>query len=157
MCERDERERRDRARRAGTDSQRPGVRFGGVVGRWIGRSAAGVRGLTRDERGAAGVLAVAVIGVLVCATTVAVGLAGAFGARRVAAVAADGAALAAADIASGLRPGSPCLEAARVAEANAARVEACTIDGVVAVVTTAVSYLGVPARSTARAGPPGTP
>ncbi|KRC52110.1 hypothetical protein ASE16_03405 [Leifsonia sp. Root227] len=109
------------------------------------------------ERGAAGVLAVALIGVLVCATAAAVAVAGAYGARRVSGAAADGAALAAADVASGLRPGSPCQEAERVASANGARLVSCELDGVIAVVLTSVTYLGLPARAAARAGPPGTP
>ncbi|GAB3584861.1 hypothetical protein GCM10027406_32060 [Leifsonia lichenia] len=96
------------------------------------------------------------IGVLVCVTAAAVGLAGAYGARRVAAAAADGAALAAADAASGLRPGVPCQEAERVASANEARLDSCELDGVVAVVRATVTYLGLPARASARAGPPGT-
>ncbi len=110
----------------------------------------------RSDRGAASVLAVAVIGAVICSGTVAVALGGAFAARRVAAAAADAAALAAADVASGLKPGSPCQAAESVAAANAAQLLSCELEGVVAIVETSVSYLGLAAHASARAGPPGT-
>lgn len=116
-----------------------------------------LRACIRSDSGAASVLAVAVIGVVICSGTVAVALGGAFAARREAAAAADAAALAAADVASGLTPGSPCQAAESVAAANAARLVSCDLEGVVAIVETSVSYLGLPTRASARAGPPGTP
>lgn len=130
-----------------------GMRVPAAVDPGVG--AGGVRAVARSERGAAGVLAIALIGVLIGTTGVAVAVAGAFGARRTAAAAADAAALAAADIASGLRTGSPCEVAEHVVAANGAQLESCGIEGVVSLVVASVPYLGLPARATARAGPPG--
>lgn len=77
--------------------------------------------------------------------------------------AADAAALAAADAARGLATGEPCEIAARIAEANRARLTGCTAEGDEATVTAAVSVLrgplakeaGMTVERTARAGPPG--
>ena len=80
-----------------------------------------------DERGAATVLAVAFLGVLLLVGA-ALGVVGAMvNAQRVAQSAADLAALAAADaIGDGT---SPCDAAAELATANGARLTACLVDG----------------------------
>jgi secretion/DNA translocation related TadE-like protein len=109
-----------------------------------------------DERGAATVLALAIVGTLVGLAGGGVAVAGAYVAAQRAAGAADAAALAAAEVASGAVPGYPCSEGARLAEANDARLESCDLEGLVVTVTTAVPYLGWSAQARARAGPPGS-
>lgn len=111
----------------------------------------------RDDDGAATVLLLGLLGVLltVGATLVAVGLA--LVARHRADAAADLAALATAARALD-GPAAACATGGQVAERNGARVVACRLDGDVAVVTVEVTpggrvaLLG-PARTTARAGP----
>lgn len=76
--------------------------------------------------------------------------------QRVASV-ADAAALAAADAASGAITGDPCARAAEVAGAQRASVSACAVDGLIATVTVATVFAGLPARASARAGPPPEP
>ena len=76
--------------------------------------------------------------------------------RHSATAAADAAALAAADVASGLVPGQPCDSAARVAAANGASLEACSLDGLVATVTVGRAILGISLRESATAGPAGS-
>lgn len=68
--------------------------------------------------------------------------------------AADAAALAAADAASGAVSGVPCERAADLAAAHDATVTGCEIDGLVATVTVASRFVGLPVTATARAGPP---
>ncbi|HEU0257272.1 MAG TPA: Rv3654c family TadE-like protein [Microbacteriaceae bacterium] len=110
----------------------------------------------KGERGAGSVLAVAVLAVVtVFAVALAVASVVAVEGRR-AQAAADLAALAAADTASGLVPGIPCDTALRVARANDAALQACALEGQVALVTVEAGARW-PVRSTARAGPPGSP
>ena len=109
-----------------------------------------------DERGGATVLALAIVGTLVCLGGGGVAVAGGYVAAQRAAGAADAAALAAAEVASGAVPGYPCSEGARLAEANGARLESCDLDGLIVTVTTSVPYLGWSAQARARAGPPGS-
>ncbi|WP_348786735.1 Rv3654c family TadE-like protein [Leifsonia sp. NPDC080035] len=109
------------------------------------------------ERGSGAVLAVAVIGATVSLTAGTLAVGGAVVAQRRASAAADLAVLAAADTAVGRVPGDPCAIVGAVAEANGARTESCDVEGVVVTVTVSVGYLGVPARASARAGPPGSP
>jgi secretion/DNA translocation related TadE-like protein len=67
---------------------------------------------------------------------------------------ADAAALAAADVAAGISPGAPCASAARVAAANRASLEGCSVDGLVVTVRTSAQFLGLTLTSSATAGPP---
>ena len=98
-------------------------------------------------------------GVLVVASSLALGLAAVGGAAvtaQRAAGAADAAALAAADAASGAVPATdePCAVAARVASAVGASRVHCRVEGLVATVQVESAYAGVVAVSRARAGPP---
>ena len=111
----------------------------------------------RDERGAAVVIGLALVAVLVLVAAVCVGTIAIVLAHRRAQVAADLAALAAA---GALRRGAdPCGAAAQIAGRHRAEVTRCLVRGSAVVVDTAVtlpSALGsapVPAR--ARAGPVG--
>lgn len=117
------------------------------------------RGPAEGEQGAATVLVVAMAGVLLF---VMVGLAAAGGlvtAQRRAQAAADLAALAGASALAALSgPTDPCAEAARVAGANAAALDACAPDGRSVRVTVSVDGPDVPWREVrvsaeARAGP----
>lgn len=113
----------------------------------------------RTERGAASVLAVAIITTLLTVLFALMPLCLAVTERNRLAGAADAAALAAADVAVGREPGTPCAAAERVAGANAARITACRADGVVVTVrvTSARGFGGLPfdLDATATAGPPG--
>ena len=71
-----------------------------------------------------------------------------------AAGAADAAALAAADTASGAVSGVPCERAADLAERFTASLVACELEGLVATVTVATTFAGIPVQVSARAGPP---
>ncbi|HWJ81807.1 MAG TPA: Rv3654c family TadE-like protein [Nocardioides sp.] len=131
------------------------MRRGGLGAR-TGVVARGGRRTRRGERGAATLLTVTCIGLLLllgAALSVASAM---VVAHRQAQAAADLAALAAASaVASG---GDPCGEGAAVAEANGARLVACTLDGsdaVVEVVAPGPRWLGQQADLTgrARAGP----
>ena len=106
------------------------------------------------DRGSGSVLAIGLIAALAVLTAVLVPLYSALAARSAVGTAADAAALAAADVAVGLAPGNPCEAAARVAEANAASVGACTVDGLVVTVRVGRSVVGVMVTATATAGPP---
>lgn len=97
------------------------------------------------------------VGVIACASVLAVGLTAAAGAvvfsQRLSA-AADAAALAAADAASGAVTGVPCERADEVATAGGAALSACELDGLIATVTVSGSFAGFEAAARARAGPP---
>ncbi|GAA3657251.1 Rv3654c family TadE-like protein [Microbacterium marinilacus] len=73
--------------------------------------------------------------------------------QRVAGV-ADAAALAAADTVSGAIAGDPCARASEVAAAQRATLAGCSLDGLIATVSVASTFVGLPVRATARAGPP---
>ncbi|PPF44505.1 helicase [Pseudoclavibacter sp. AY1F1] len=106
------------------------------------------------ERGAGGVLVLAVALLLVAITVGAVGVLAVFPARQSAQAAADAGALAAADVASGLRDGEPCAEAARVVRANGASLEECKVSGREAVVRVRVESGPFVFSEPSRAGPP---
>jgi secretion/DNA translocation related TadE-like protein len=114
-----------------------------------------VRSRSRDERGAAVVVAISLVAVLVFVAVISVGTVGIVLAHRRAQAAADLAALAAAGALQG--GGDPCAAAATIAGRHGAAVTRCMVDGLTVVVATAVELppaLGggeVPAR--ARAGP----
>lgn len=114
-------------------------------------------GRRRDERGAAVVVAVGLVAVLVFVTAVCMAVVALVLAHRKAQVAADLAALAGA---SALQGGAdPCAAAERIAVRQDARLTGCEVDGSDVVVATGVRVgvrLGgaeLPAR--ARAGPVG--
>jgi secretion/DNA translocation related TadE-like protein len=112
----------------------------------------------RDERGAATVLTISCIGLLLLLGAALSVVTAMVAAHRQAQAAADLAALAAASaIADG---GDPCGEGAAVASANGATLTSCTIDGsdaVVEVLVTGPRWLGQSGDLTgrARAGPAG--
>ena len=107
---------------------------------------------TRSERGAATVLALAFLGVLLLIGAALGVVAGLVVAHRTAQGAADLAALAGAGaVADGL---DPCPAAGRVAAANGARLDACTVAGREVTVTVTVAgprWLGQTEDLTARA------
>ncbi|MEJ1155067.1 MULTISPECIES: Rv3654c family TadE-like protein [Microbacterium] len=101
--------------------------------------------------------AVAAAGVVALTATLSVALVTAGSAHVVSqrlAAAADSAALAAADAASGAATGLPCERAAQVAQALGVQVSHCQLSGLVATVTVATTFAGLPAAASARAGPP---
>lgn len=112
-------------------------------------------GAQRDEHGAAVVVAIALVGVLLLVATVAVGTTAIVLAHRRAQVAADLASLAAAGALQ--RGADPCGAAGRIAGRHEAVLTRCRVEGAAVVVATSVSLppvLGggqVPGR--ARAGP----
>jgi len=108
----------------------------------------------RSERGSGTVLAVALIGCLMAVTLAVVPLYRVLAIRQAVAGAADAAALAAADVAAGYAAGYPCEMAEHVASANNSRLDSCTVDGLIATVTTAREFAGFSVTSTATAGPP---
>lgn len=101
-------------------------------------------------------LAVGIVAASVALVAIAVPLYTVLAERSRVAGAADAAALAAADAASGAIGGSPCEQAERVASANGARVDGCTLDGLVATVRVAASVGGFEVTGIATAGPPGS-
>ncbi len=97
---------------------------------------------------------VGVVAVVVGATVAMAAVGGAAVTARRVAGAADAAALAAADTASGAVPGFPCAAAERVTAAAGWQLTECHVDGLVATVTVAGAYGGVPLDARSRAGPP---
>ncbi|MCU1404019.1 MAG: helicase [Glaciihabitans sp.] len=108
------------------------------------------------QRGAASILGVAIIGMLLAAVTMMLPLYIGMGVKQAVVAAADAAALAAADVAVGIEPGVPCEVAATVAEANTSALVGCALDGVVVTVSTSRTILGLTVVATATAGPPGS-
>lgn len=115
-----------------------------------------MRAHRHGDEGAATVVGLALIALLILVGVATAAVGGAVLAHRRAEAAADLAALAAAQALQGR--GDPCREAARIAQANDAQLRACTVDGWTASVEVAVSGprliglgLSLPARS--RAGP----
>jgi len=109
----------------------------------------------RAEDGAASVLGMAVIGLLVGALCALAPLGGVLAAHQRVQGAADAAALAAADIASGrVTSGVPCEAAAALAREAGASLDHCALDGAIAEVRLSAEVLGLALHATARAGPP---
>ncbi|MGN6272673.1 MAG: Rv3654c family TadE-like protein [Protaetiibacter sp.] len=108
----------------------------------------------RDDSGAGGVLALAVVGVTVACALAALGLGSALAVRQRAIAAADASALAAADTLLGVVPGDPCARAAEVAAAHRVALDDCRLDGTEARVSVVTSVLGVPISVESHAGPP---
>jgi secretion/DNA translocation related TadE-like protein len=117
------------------------------------------RGETRDDRGGATVLVVAMAGVLMFVMLGLAAVGGLVTAQRRAQAAADLAALAGASaLADVSGPTGPCLAADRVAGRNAAVLDTCTPDGRAIRVTVSVAGPDVPWKEVrvtaeARAGP----
>ena len=109
-----------------------------------------------DDRGAASVLAVGIVGAVVALTSLVVPAAATFVVSQRAANAADAAALAAADAISGAVAGVPCELAAEAAARNGASLASCEVDGAAATVHVAVGSMGMTVTAAARAGPLGT-
>jgi secretion/DNA translocation related TadE-like protein len=107
----------------------------------------------RDDTGAGGVLALAIVGVTLTCALVVLGLGGALAVRQRLVAAADAAALAAADTLLGVVPGDPCGRAAEVAAAHRVALARCTVEGAEARVTVGASVLGLPISAESRAGP----
>ncbi|MGN6743285.1 MAG: Rv3654c family TadE-like protein [Amnibacterium sp.] len=105
------------------------------------------------ESGAATVLAVGVVAVLVVLLAALVPAVALLDARQRAASAADAAALAAADTALGARAGIPCVAASTVAAAGGATLVRCRQTGLVVRVDVTVTALAIPVPAAARAGP----
>lgn len=99
-------------------------------------------------------LAVAIIGVVLAATSALLPFCLALSARQAVIAAADAAALAAADVAAGIVAGVPCDAANMVAVANGATLASCAVDGLVVTVSAKRSFLGLELRAAATAGPP---
>lgn len=108
----------------------------------------------REERGSGGVLALAALAMLAVLALAAVGVGAALAARQRVIAAADAGALAASDTALGIHPGVPCDRAAAVVTAHDAVLRACTLDGLVATVTSCATIATVEVCARARAGPP---
>lgn len=108
------------------------------------------------QRGAGTILMVGLIASVVALTALVIPLYWALSVRHALAGATDAAALAAADTASGLIAGYPCENAARLAAANGARIEECTVDGRIVTVSASRRILGILVTTSATAGPPQT-
>ncbi|MFT4030417.1 MAG: flp pilus-assembly TadE/G-like family protein [Protaetiibacter sp.] len=109
--------------------------------------------MARDDRGAGGVLAVAIVAVTVLCAVSVLGLGSALAARQRLVAAADAASLAAADALLGAVAGDPCALAAEVATAHRVALARCTTDGADARVEVRLEVLGMPVTATSRAGP----
>ena len=107
-----------------------------------------------DERGSGSVLALAIVGVIASIAVLVVPLYMGLSARASVSGAADASALAAADVAAGISPGDPCVIAGAVAAANKSKLDGCEVDGLVITVVTSATFLGLPLRASATAGPP---
>ncbi len=107
-----------------------------------------------DERGAGAVLVLAIVAATTVVMIAVLALGAALVVRQRVIGAADAAALAAADAASGAIPGVPCAQAERIANANAANLQTCVLDGLVASVTVAANVGVVPVSARSTAGPP---
>jgi len=116
----------------------------------------GVRSLLRGECGAGTILMVGLIATVVALTALVIPLYWALSVKHALAGAADAAALAAADTTSGLIAGYPCDNAVRLAVANDANLEECTVDGRIVTVTASRRILGILVTTSATAGPPPT-
>lgn len=108
-----------------------------------------------NDRGAASVLAIALLSATLVLTLACVPLYSALIERQRVAGAADAAALAAADVAVGREPGIPCVVAERVAAANRATLQRCVVDGLIVTVRVASSVGIMAVTADATAGPPG--
>lgn len=99
-------------------------------------------------------LGVALIGAIVCLSSIVIPIYAVLAAKGSVAAAADAAALAAADARVGAATGYPCERADEVARANGATMRGCEVDGLVATVMVGRSIAGFDIQSTATAGPP---
>ncbi|MFE6963938.1 Rv3654c family TadE-like protein [Agromyces sp. NPDC057679] len=111
----------------------------------------------RDDRGAASVVALGLVGAIIGLSALLVPVLGAFVGSQRAANAADAAALAAADASSGAVPGTPCALASAIAERNGVELVSCELDGPIAEVSVRAGVPGFALTAEARAGPPSWP
>jgi len=107
-----------------------------------------------DEDGSGSLLAAGLVGGIVAAMGLVLPLYLGLGIRESVGDAADASALAGADVAAGISAGIPCDVAERVAVANHASLDACSVDGLVVTVRTKTGFLGLTLSATATAGPP---
>lgn len=114
-----------------------------------------MRGL-RGESGAGSILVLAILAAVIGLTALAIPLYSVLVTKRAIAGAADAVALAAADVTVGRAPGVACTVAARVADANQARLTECQADGLVVTVRVETVALGFTIAAVASAGPPQT-
>jgi len=110
----------------------------------------------RAERGAGTIIMLGLVATVVALTALVIPLYWGLSVRHALAGATDAAALAAADTASGLIAGYPCGNAERLALANDANIEECTVDGRIVTVTASRRILGILVTTSATAGPPPT-
>jgi len=110
--------------------------------------------LSRDERGAGSVLAVAIVTAVIVVTASALPLYMGFAESRRLAAVADAAALAAADTASGAVPGVPCEAAAAITGLSDVELVSCDAQRAIASVTVRGSIAGIALEARSRAGPP---
>ena len=129
-----------------------GATGGGAIGG--GATGGGVLADHAPDRGAAGVLAIAVVVALATVFVAIATLAGLLAAHRSAQAAADAAALAGADTALGAASGVPCRRAADVAVADGAHLTGCVQNDAVVRVTVSVDAFGSAVAGRAVAGPP---
>ncbi|WP_353828621.1 Rv3654c family TadE-like protein [Agromyces sp. SYSU T0242] len=113
------------------------------------------RAASHGEAGAAGVVAIAIVGATISLAAGVLAILVTSVAAQAAANAADAAALATADARSGAVAGEPCDLAESLARRHGARLLGCETDGPVAEVVVAVERGPVRVSATARAGPPG--
>ncbi|MCU1545024.1 MAG: hypothetical protein JWP30_124 [Homoserinimonas sp.] len=104
--------------------------------------------------GAGSVLAVAILGAVLCLLSLVIPLYIVLDAKQRAADAADASALAAADSAVGIVAGNPCAVAGVVAYANGAQMAGCRVDGLVVTVRVEIARRGFSVSAVATAGPP---
>jgi secretion/DNA translocation related TadE-like protein len=107
-----------------------------------------------SDAGSGSLLAVGIIGCVICSLALGVPLFLGLGIHQSVASASDAAALAGADVAAGVYPGVPCAVASAVAAANGARLDRCAVDGLVVTVRTSVDFLGLSLSDSSTAGPP---
>jgi secretion/DNA translocation related TadE-like protein len=111
-----------------------------------------VKPAVEQEHGSGSILAVALLAVVLAATSAALPLAAVVSTRRIVAGAADAAALAGASILLGLAPGSACESATAIALANGAKVTVCSIDDTTITVQAEREIAGMRVSARATAG-----
>jgi secretion/DNA translocation related TadE-like protein len=113
-----------------------------------------IRRKFQPETGAAGILAIGTISVILGLVMAVLASAGEQQTQAKVAFAADQAALAAVDTLNGRFTGFPCEVARKVAEENMAKLDECRIVGFEVYVSAKLTRLGMVHFATARAAPP---
>ncbi|ARC57514.1 hypothetical protein AS850_10545 [Frondihabitans sp. 762G35] len=106
----------------------------------------------RDERGAASLVAVAVLGAATALAVSAAASAALLTERHRLGATADAAAIGAADAAAGLAVGPPCVVADLVVGANGARLDSCSVEGTTVTIRVSSSRGAVRIGAAATAG-----